>query len=123
MKVYIICIGEYSDRHIDRVMSDKKTAYDWVARYNNYTTWQKAEIEEFEVDGEATDYRLPFFVSIYGTEVTAELSEASYADFNNVCRDFFGGYYVYVKANSPDQAKKIGCDLIAEYKAREAGIT
>ena len=136
MKVYVITMGEYSDKYNFGVTLDKEKAERFVGRFNAANKWQDADVEEHELD-DWDDDRLTYFVIVKRTEVKAETVDAAGRDINEVKpyieflrtgQGIFGyeerqtGYAVYVKAKDTEHAAKIACDLVAEYKAREAGL-
>ena len=135
MKVYIITMGEYSDKYNFGVTLDKEKAESYVERFNAENKWKSAYVEEHEMD-DWDDDRLIFYVVVKRDGVKAEATDYA-TDTNNVkpYMEYFRtgprlfdikekqtGYYVYVKAKDNDHAVKIACDLVAEYKAREAGL-
>ena len=138
MKVYVICIGEYSDRYIHGIMTDKEKAELWVEKYNKYNNDREAEIEVYELDKDAEDNRFAFnvYVDVDGKTTVnitdrvdeEDINDVIFVDYHdeNRCQwwhtDIISYYFVQVKAIDPEHAEKIAHDLIAEYKAKEASI-
>lgn len=135
MKIYIITMGEYSDKYNYGVTFDKEKAERFVKRFNAANRWQDAQVEEHELDG-WEDERLTFYVVLKKDKITAETTDFEddlyelkpYTEFFRTGQGLFDyvekqtGYYIYVKAKDTEHAVKIACDLLAEFKAREAGI-
>lgn len=126
MKVYVILKGEYSDRHICAVATDERIAKLLEQRFTD--DYFNAYIEEFETD---------IFVDIvdkgYKAYYCRETSEGIIADKSELS-DFLesrgeilktstGAHYAEILARDAAHARKIFTDKLAEYKAREAGIT
>ena len=145
MTVYVVTIGEYSDRYIYGITMNKEKAYNYVERYNKWSTWQDAEVQEHELD-DFRDDRFGFRVEVIEngkTNVEAvddrDEAEGGYRTFNEVyptyedvwkkdlngypyLKDRIPGIAVYVHAEDDEHAKKTAYDLIAKHKAREAGL-
>ena len=120
MKYYAITKGTYSDYHIITITADKEKAK-MIAKWHS-DRYDDARVEEYE---DNIEVQIPIwtvyiengeFESCYvcgcPEEVEDELNEIT--DLNS---------YVYVRAKSEEQARKIAYDLIAEYKARNDGIS
>lgn len=132
-KVYIITMGEYSDKYNFGITFDKEKAERYVERFNAENRWRDANIEVLEMDA-WDDNRLTFRVLVKPDEVEAETTDyAMDKDINCVKPniEYKGdwlhglhpeqtGYYVYVKAKDKEHAIKTACDLIAMYKAVES---
>lgn len=58
-KVYVVTAGEYSGYHIKRIFSDAAVAESWADRHNRSSAsfYDKAEVEEWDVDSETDPYR------------------------------------------------------------------
>lgn len=135
MKVYVITMGEYSDKYNYGVTFDKEKAERYVKRFNANNKWQSACVEEHELDAWDDD-RLTFYVVLKKDEITAETTDIEddlyelkpYKEFFRTGPNIMDyverqtGFFIYVKAKDIEHAVKIACDLVAEYKAREAGI-
>ena len=136
MKVYVITMGEYSDKYNYGVTLDRAKAERFVERFNAENKWADANVEEHDMDA-WDDERLVFSVVVKRGKTLAEAIDKEGRDINDVRPyiEFFRtgpnlfdfkevqtGYSVYVKAKDKEHAIKIAFDLIAEYKAREAGI-
>ena len=143
-KVYVICVGEYSDRDIYGVTLDREKAYRWVKRFNADNKWQGAEVEEHELD-DFCDDRFVYYVKVMEngetetyTDDYKEDSESNYCHINEVMETYdhvwetrdghyrsvgkVYGHCVYVKAEDKEHALKTAHDLIAKHKAEKAGI-
>lgn len=141
MKYYAITKGSYSDYHIITITADKERA-ELIAKLHSTTNGcdGEARVEEYE-DGEYS--LLPLFKIAYEKEVLyVDTVNMHYAEKPWVSGDYnidgedielnkvysweYDGapcLYFYVRARGEENAKKIAYDLIAEYKARNAGIS
>lgn len=134
MKVYLISVGEYSDRYIKKVFTDKDTAIRYCAFFNGkrISTWaDEAEIIEMEadnwkVDGEVTPYYQYSFSDRF-TEYDGDYDDDPYITterVNSVTTNSREKYCITVSLTEDnlDKAKKVGYDLLAKYKAQENGL-
>lgn len=132
MKIYVITAGSYSDYHICGVATTIEMA-EKLQRYYADSIWSgNAEIEVYDsdqfeqaVDFAVRGYRL-YKVSKYLNNNEITVFERDHYDesieINNVryCRtvSIYNAehYEVWVYAKTEEYAKKIGCDLIAQYQ-------
>lgn len=144
MTVYVVTIGEYSDRYIYGITMNKEKAYNYVERYNKWSKWQDAAVQEHELD-DFRDDRFGFCVSVFNNGETRvrttdekDEAEGGYMPFNEVFPTYddvwayvenrpyqinrIYGLGVYVHAEDDEHAKKTAYDLIAKHKAKEAGL-
>lgn len=127
MIVYVITRGEYSDYGIVAVTLEKEKAEELKKLYSD--KWHEAMIETYDTD----DYYVEngrFYEVILETRTAIRVREIPPVlvdDRNKVRtgRNFITKgkeYVVFVKAKNEEQAKKIGADLVAKYKAQQQGI-
>lgn len=135
MIAYVLTDGEYSDYHILGVTLDKETA-------DQYAELHGCEVEEYDTDKISEwSKKAVWYVKtrkcsdgdyIYKETVVRicddmDESRSFYNVLQEYSGDFIGAYYdekfyMYVVANTAEQAKKIFHDKVAERKAKEAGI-
>lgn len=120
-KLYAITAGSYSDYHIITLCSDKEKAYKISLLYN-------AEVEEFE-DGKNLDTENMIFEVVFDDDYKYMNCWQCFVNpdeikLNEVTSDgnLYKNYTVYVAAKNKEQALKIACDNLTEYKAREFGL-
>lgn len=128
MIVYVITRGEYSDYSIVAVTLEKEKAEELKKLYSD--KWNEAMIETYDTD----DYYVEnggFYSVKIGKRSAIEVRKINSVipmdDRDKVSlmydwRTNRENYFVYVKAKDEEQAKKIGADLVAKYKAEEQGI-
>lgn len=114
MKVYVLEIGLYSDRHIIGVVETKEEAEKISQVLDaDYSEWDTKQLN---------CNRLKFIVTDYGDGWDVEYHEYEdlFPDITETQVIYDGLYCVF--ANSQDQARKIAQDMKAEELARKAGI-
>lgn len=128
MIVYVITRGEYSDYGIEAVTLEKEKAEELKILYSD--SWYDAMIETYDTD----DYYVEngrFYEVRIGKSSVINIREIGYIvsveDRNKVIlirnrKTNEDDYAVFVKAKNEEQAKKIGADLVAKYKAQQQGI-
>lgn len=117
MKIYAITKGSYSDYHICALTVNEDKAYRLQKIYSD--DYERASITEFE-DGEGEALRLMWFCNEYGHD--PKLYE--FQEKERVATDRYGNIYgVYLYARDEKHAEKKAHDMIAEYRARQAGIS
>ena len=130
MEIYVITAGEYSDYHICGVTTDKVKAEKIQKLFSN--SFGGSQVETYE-DGVFDDYTergyTPFEVwldkSGYITKI--EKAEELVGKFPNLS-DFSKGkfsqssYWVKCFAKDYGHAEKIAHDMLAKYKAEQAGL-
>lgn len=127
MRIYVITKGEYSDYGIVAVAIDKDKAEELRIAYSD--KWGDAMIEEYETDDYYAEKGRFYIVNIgmRGAVKVYDTGVPDIDDRNKVCiaedyRTHRKYYTVQVKATDEEHAKKIGCDLVAKYKAERAGL-
>lgn len=116
MKIYIITKGSYSDYHICNVTTDYKKAKRYKEAYSD--NWWEACIEVHE-DGE--NGKENYCWAYNPVSNTAKISE--YNGKERVMKNREGKIYsVYVYAPDKKHAAKKAQDMIAKYKAEQAGL-
>jgi len=132
MKIYVITAGSYSDYHVCGVATTPEMAEKLRNYYSNSVWDSNANIEIYDsdqyeqaVDFAARGYHL-YKVSKYLNDNEITTFERDHYDesieINNVkyCRaaSIYNQerYEVWVYAKTEEYAKKIGCDLIAQYQ-------
>ena len=132
--IYAVTAGAYSDYHIVALCSDRNKANEICEVYNRGNTfggWGDAWVKEYK-DGARMDLDRPVFeVSFYGDIYKAkEISGKDKVDavcekwqpFNRIYTNNGVLFFLYIYADSKEQAIKIAQDKYAEYSARKAGI-
>lgn len=124
MKVYIIEVGEYSDKSICAVASDEETAKKLKIIYSDED--DEACISEFDTDDEEIDgdFKTTYWsVDIWKNNANEERFHA-YPFVNTPYRGLYFDYdeddetcNAVVRANSEEQALKIVHDKIAKRKS------
>lgn len=116
MKLYAITKGHYSDYHICTLASSKEKAERLKVLYTD--DWNDARIEEYE-DGMGDDLNICWNCDKNGCNPTIW----DHADKEGVLTLKNGSIYgVTVYAKDAEHAEKKAHDLIAEYKAKNAGL-
>lgn len=115
MKIYIITKGDYSDYHICNVTTDYEKAKRYKKAYSE--NWGEACIEVYE-DGE--NGKDNYCWAYDPVSNTAEISEYNEKEImknreGKIC-------CVYVYAPDEKHAIKKAQDMIAKYKAKQAGL-
>lgn len=117
MKIYIITKGDYSDYHICNVTTDYETAKRYKEAYSD-DIWGDAHIEVYE-DGENGKERYCWWYNPVNN--AAKISE--YNGKEKVMKNREDKIYsVYVYAPDEKHAAKKAQDMIAKYKAEQAGL-
>lgn len=124
MTYYAVTKGSYSDYHIVTITADKEKA-EYIAKCIS-NEYDEAGVEEYE-DCFITphDDLKTFEVSIdYGCDLEINNFYSSIAThLNKVIEDNYDCHYkVCVQARDEEHAKKIACDLFAEYEAEKKGV-
>lgn len=123
---YAVTDGDYSDYHIIAITDDKERAENIKKLYS--TNWSEPMIEEF-FDSETKDEA--FYYVWYRTDGSYHVSLQDFDmkkhfDINivkeNVLRNDWWKYSVFVMAKDERHAIKIAQDLWAEYKAKKEGV-
>ena len=116
MKLYAITKGDYSSYHICALTVDKKKAMKLKKVYSD--EWYDAMIEEFE-DGQPGELNICWYYNNWFDEAKVE----DYAKPEKIEFRHDGvliGAYVF--ASDEEHAKKKAHDMIAKYKAEQAGL-
>lgn len=144
MKYYAVTKGAHSDYHIITITADKEKA-ELIAKlhttcYDDIGT--AARVEEYE---ESIELLLPIYEIQYSCDKQkiSDISALDTSEIEPACGDgdfhYCGDdeklnyvdefeslgniiFYVFVRARGEKAAEKIAQDLIAEYKAKKAGI-
>lgn len=121
MKVYVITKGAYSDYHICGVSLDKKTAEQIAERLT--TEWGDAEVETYDTEeysqvlkgGNAYRIRL---LEDDKVEVSEDADLEWCMPYINKVEKMWKnlGIYTFVIAEDEDHARKIGTDILYQYK-------
>lgn len=116
MKIYIITKGSYSDYHICNVTTDYKKAKRYKEAYSD--NWGEACIEVYN-DGQ--NGKENYYWVYNPVSNTAKIS--NYNDKERVIKNRAGGIFsVNVYAPDEKHAIKKAQDMIAKYKAKQAGL-
>jgi len=117
MKLYAITKGDYSYYHICALTANKDKANLLKSIYSD--TYNDASIEEYE-DGEGSDLNLFWYCDKNGCNAQfEEYPRLEQVCVNNITQEIHG---VLVYAKDAAHAEKKAQDMIAEYKAKQAGI-
>lgn len=124
MEIYVITAGEYSDYHICGVTTDKEKA-EKIRKLFSSSSYN-SQVETYE-DGVFDDYTergyIPFEVCLNesGAVTRIEMAEelvGIYPSFN----DYDHSYHVHCFAKDYGHAEKVAHDMLAKYKAEQAGL-
>lgn len=126
MTVYVITRGDYSDYHICAVSLDKDKAERLAKMYT--ASYCDAYVEEWETDTfadiNALNGRRPYYVQFHpdGSVETFERTY-EYHEFAPGVDELDNGV-VNVRVYAPDKekARRIACDMRAQYLAEKEGI-
>lgn len=116
MKIYIITKGDYSDYHICNVTTDYQKAQRYKEAYSD--DWGEACIEVYEDGRKGKDNYCWGYNPVSNT---VKMSEYPWKE--KVMTNREGKIYrVYVYASDEKHAIKKAQDMIAKYKAEQAGL-
>ena len=121
MTYYAITKGTYSDYHICSITSDKEKAKRLRKIYSD--DYEEAEIEEYdEEDGKDTRERKTYYYRIADDSVWESDFEGTSREYVSVdgVKDVIKG--VRVIATDEEHARKKAQDMIARFKAMQAGL-
>ena len=136
MKVYVLTSGSYSDYHVECVTLNKENAE--KLRDLHQDNWDPWDIEEYDtdtVDVLVKPDKYTFNVTILmdtDMNVTRIRAEVCFGEIEFgvvfVDRSWPNGksrwkVQINVMAKNNEQAKKIALDKLAEWKAKQSGIT
>lgn len=116
MKIYAITKGDYSDYHICSLTTDYQKATRYKEAYSG-DIWGDARIEVYE-DGENGEEYYCWDCDPVGN--VAEISEYNQPEGVRTCKN--GVYNIVVYAPDKEHAIKKAQDMIAKYKAEQAGL-
>lgn len=120
MKIWVIQKGEYSDRHIIGVTETEDLAKKIVeATSDNYN---KSFYREFDTD-QFKDARHRYIVSNWTDEWKAEYDDYDIYEYYGNDNKMLSEFEYVIFAENQEQAIKIAQDMLAENKAKKAGIT
>lgn len=116
MKIYIITKGDYSDYHICNVTTDYQKAKRYKEAYSN--SWEEACIEVYEDEKNGKENYCWAYDPVSNTAKINNYNVKEGVMKNR--EDKIYGVYVY----APDEkhAAKKAQDMIAKYKAEQAGL-
>lgn len=141
MKVYLVEVGEYSDRYIAKVFESEEKAKKFVELATKYKLsmdygYGNVNILEYETsdsdcifNGDAHYVQVTYYENgnfIIGDELYGKPFETEYININQYSR--YKAYTICLEAGRYDRYKdkdkicKICQDRIAEWKAKQAGI-
>lgn len=135
MKVYIVTSGDYSDYYIDAVFLDKAQAEYYCALHK----LEDVHIEEYDTDENVIECQKPVFqewvvrfrkgkiesINHCGYTFDNTMLEINEHEGFEVWQKVLRGYVRFTTSKDKDyeQAKKIACDLYAQFKYnKEKGI-
>lgn len=117
MKIYAITKGHYSDYHICALTINKAKANQLESIYSDDLC--EAKIEEYE-DGDGMDMNLFWYCDKNGCNPSVQdYNGREQVLVSNKTKEIYG---VEVYAKDALHAEKKAQDMIAEYKAKKAGI-
>lgn len=125
MRIYVITEGDYSDYHICGVATEKEKAEE--IKQLNTDLWHEAIIEVYDTDDYYVEKGRFYNVIMYDSNVSvSELTYPVNIGQRNIVLESWHEiprYRVFVKAMDEEHAKKIGIDLINQFKAEKEGLT
>jgi hypothetical protein len=120
--VWIVTQGEYSDYHIVGVFSTKEAAEALCARINAKEDYDKAQVEEYDVDNIA--YGLKYIVRV--TDTGEEIERYTVEGVNDTLLEradkAWKGGILGMSTRGYDAALKAARDGLAQLKAEGAGL-
>ena len=125
MKLYAITDGEYSDYHIIALTADREAAEKIsdmfqavIEEFEDGETLLRNELYQFEFDKDAKLIGEKHIeLNSYNFDYETGVYPYGYGVFDDL------GYQVNVRTDKPEKAEKIAYDMLAEYRAKEEGIT
>ena len=129
-KIYLVFVGEYSERKCVIATTNKAKAEEFVEVHNRDCDYYEAEIVEYE-DGERYDYTKPLFTVHFKdckydscdlTSIETRCNAISCGEINKVISYSHLMQHINVFAEDEEHAKKIACDIMAEYLAEKNGV-
>lgn len=125
MKVYIICTGEYSDRHICYVTLDKDKAEE-LCKIAEYTDrYGNAWIDAYDTDNsdEVAERGIEYMYTVTFTHSSYTIEKVDHDTDEGIESFKDGSVVVTVSAKNEDEALKIAADRRAKYIAEKEGLT
>lgn len=131
MKVYLVHHGEYSDYTVDAVFSDENMAKKYCDLHNKYGVnffGYAYEYEEWDtiecIINMQKERNQVGYLYHFDKKGHLEEKDSPRLEIQNASEDVYttrGGYNVVIYANdrSEAQCRKIACDKVAAYRARE----
>lgn len=130
MTIYVVEIGEYSDRYVAAVYTSRESAERYCALCNGDDDYGECTLTEFEADEPVINGEIHLQYRFRISDCDSRPSE--YTDVFMLSpkrqnRAYSWSYDrvrvdVYLTKNDPELAFKIGKDMIAKYKAEKEGI-
>lgn len=120
MKIYVIQKGEYSDRHIIGITETEDLAKKIVEATSD--KYYKSFYQEFDTD-QFKDARHRYIVSNWTDEWKAEYDDYDIYEYYGNDNKMISEFEFVIFAENQEQAIKIAQDMLAENKAKKAGIT
>lgn len=121
MKIWIVQKGQYSDRHIIGVTESEELAKK-IAKATS-DSYYNSFYEEYDTNQFTDKTRHRYTVSYWCNEWSADYDDYGlYEEYGNNNKMFSEDEYV-ITAENQEQAIKIAQDMLAESKAKKAGIT
>lgn len=123
MKVYVIEYNNYSDSYIYGVVEDEEVAKEMVKRLGDSFTY-----DEFDTKSISLQKLIPYTIGIRNNgsiylEEPLERFMHEYDNENKIYIEYENGNLVFlIWAKDLDHAKKIACDMRAEYLAKKKGV-
>lgn len=136
--VWVVQVGEYSDKYIAGIFSTEKVANDYASTFSSLNYGEQAHVEEYDLndtfDKGSVYWRVEFlpdssrFEEGVSTERYEELPEGVVpgAVERQTATYWEPGYYqdvVYIQHPDAQVAIKIAADKVAQFRAERAGIT
>lgn len=129
MKIYIVVMGEYSDKHIERVFLNKEKAEYWAEAQNDFREHEyygKARVLEYETSDESVEisgrrvptYHYEEYRNYWGDQCLAipgkRVDNSLWGD--GTC------HYFSEKPLTDEEAEKIFRDMQTRLQARKEGL-
>lgn len=131
MKIYLVHHGEYSDYTVDAIFADKNMAEKYCDLHNKYDSFMGStyEYEEWDTiecvvnmqkERDHIGYMYHFDKKGHLEDTDSPKLKIQWREDEKVCA-YKTGYVVAIFANgrSEAQCRKIACDKVAAYRAKE----
>lgn len=123
MKIYVITKGIYSDYHICAVATDKEKAEELAVKFNKEYYHTNIEIYDTEDYRELLRYKYVYSCLWYKENNSIKVNRQDdiydYDKTDYIPKKTRYGAYVYVLANTDEEALRFASDKFAKYRAEK----